>query len=266
MSAAPPQRPHPTVNILGVPVAATHMQEAVDRIFRWVDDRTPGYVLLTGVHGIMESQRDPELLEIHQRAAMCAPDGMPTVWLGWLRGHKSMDRCYGPGLMLEVLEQSVARGTRHYLYGGNEGVPEQLRDRLVERFPGLQIVGAESPPFRPMTPDEDAAVVARIAAAKADLVWVGLSTPKQDRWMSEHVGRVHAPVLLGVGAAFDFHTGRVRQAPHAIQRAGLEWAFRLVMEPRRLWRRYLYANPRFIVKATAQLLGLRRYTTTPEDQ
>lgn len=255
----------PTVNILGVPVAATHMQEAVDRIFRWVDDRTPGYVLLTGVHGIMESQRDPDLLEIHQRAAMCAPDGMPTVWLGWLHGHKSMDRCYGPGLMLEVLQQSVARGTRHYLYGGNEGVPEQLRDRLVERFPGLQIVGAESPPFRPLTPEEDDAVVARIAAAEADLVWVGLSTPKQDRWMAAHVGRVHAPVLLGVGAAFDFHTGRVPQAPRPIQRAGLEWAFRLAMEPRRLWRRYLYANPRFVVKAAAQVLGLRQYTTTPRD-
>lgn len=259
------ESPHPTVNILGVPVAATHMQEAVDRIFGWVTDPTPGYVLLTGVHGIMESQRDPELLEIHQRALMCAPDGMPTVWLGWAHGHETMDRCYGPDLMLEVLSQSVERGTRHYLYGGDVGVAEQLRDRLVERFPGLQVVGAECPPFRPLTEDEDAQVIERINGTKADMVWVGLSTPKQDRWMAAHAGRIDAPVLLGVGAAFDFHTGRVRQAPRPIQRAGLEWAFRLTMEPRRLWRRYLYSNPRFIIKATAQFLGLRRYSTTPRD-
>jgi len=265
VNRTPSRQPHPTVNILGVPVSATYMQEAVDRIFGWVTDRTPGYVLLAGVHGIMECQRDPELLEIYQRAAMCAPDGMPTVWLGWAHGHKSMDRCYGPGLMLEVLAQSVKQGTRHYLYGGDEGVAEQLRDLLVERFPGLLVVGAETPPFRALTRSEDEAVVTRIAEARADIVWVGLSTPKQDRWMAEHVGRIHAPVLLGVGAAFDFHTGRVRQAPRPIQRAGLEWAFRLAMEPRRLWRRYLYANPRFIVKASAQLLGLRRYTTTPRE-
>jgi len=255
----------PTVNILGVPVAATHMQDAVERIFRWIDERRAGYVLLTGVHGIMECQRDPELLDIYRRAAMCAPDGMPTVWLGWTHGHRTMDRVYGPGLMLEVFAQSVERGTRHYLYGGGEGVAEQLRERLVERFPGVCIVGAETPPFRPLTPKQDAALIERIRVSGADLVWVGLSTPKQDRWMADHVGRVHAPVLLGVGAAFDFHTGRLRQAPHPIQRAGLEWAFRLVMEPRRLWRRYLYANPRFIVKAAAQLLGLRRYDTTPRD-
>lgn len=254
------------VNILGVPIAAVNIQRAIDRINMWIDRGEQTYVTVTGVHGIMESQRDPALLKIHQRAGMCVPDGMPTVWLGWHHGHKTMDRVYGPELMLRFMEQSVQRGTRHYFFGGKEGVPEQLRDHLTERFPGLRIVGLHSPPFRAMTDDEEANLRDEIAEAAPDVIWVGLSTPKQERWMASHVGRVDARVLIGVGAAFDFHSGLVRQAPRIIQRAGMEWAFRTAMEPRRLWRRYLYNNPRFIYRALQQLTGLRTYSTNPETQ
>ncbi|MFH1532759.1 MAG: WecB/TagA/CpsF family glycosyltransferase [Pseudomonadota bacterium] len=252
------------VNILGVPIAAVDLQRAVDRINLWIDADVRTYVTVTGVHGIMESQGDSALLEIHRRAGMCVPDGMPTVWLGWLDGHRTMDRVYGPELMLRFLEQSVVRGTRHYFYGGAEGVSEQLRERMVERFPGLRVVGTRSPLFRPMTDDEEARLRDELAAVAPDVIWVGLSTPKQERWMDAHVGDVEAKVLIGVGAAFDFHTGRVRQAPRPVQRAGLEWAFRTAMEPRRLWRRYLYNNPRFIYRILQQHMGLRIYTTDPE--
>jgi N-acetylglucosaminyldiphosphoundecaprenol N-acetyl-beta-D-mannosaminyltransferase len=158
-----------------------------------------------------------------------------------------MRRVYGPDLMLAVLERAAARGWTSFLYGGKEGVPELLAERLVARFPGLRIVGWYSPPFRALTPDEDSAIVERINAARPDLVWVGLSTPKQERWMAAHVGHLVAPVLLGVGAAFDIHAGTLRQAPPWMQRSGLEWAYRLYREPRRLWRRYLSNNPRFVV-------------------
>ena len=254
------------VNILGVPIAAVNPRAAVDRINAWIDAGVRTYVTVTGVHGIMESQGAPDLLEIHRRAGMCVPDGMPTVWLGWHQGFKDMDRVYGPDLMLRFLEQSVARGTRHYFFGGAPGVPEQLRDRMVERFPGLRVVGTLSPPFRPMTDDEEARLREDLAASRPDVLWVGLSTPKQERWMAAHVGVVEAGVLIGVGAAFDFHTGRVRQAPRPVQRAGMEWAFRMVMEPRRLWRRYLYNNPRFILRTLQQLSGLRTYSTNPKTQ
>jgi N-acetylglucosaminyldiphosphoundecaprenol N-acetyl-beta-D-mannosaminyltransferase len=161
--------------------------------------------------------------------------------------------------MLAVCQASLQKGYRHFFYGGNEGVPELLRDKLQEKFPGLQVVGTYSPPFRPLTPEEDAAIVARINAARPDIVWVGLSTPKQERWMAAHLGKVQAPVMVGVGAAFDFHAGLKPQAPRWMQQSGMEWFFRMVTEPKRLARRYLHNNPRFVVAVLMQLLGLRRY-------
>jgi N-acetylglucosaminyldiphosphoundecaprenol N-acetyl-beta-D-mannosaminyltransferase len=236
------------VDVLGVGISAVDMTMAREEITRWIEAREPHYVCVTGVHGVMESQRDPELLTIHNSSGLTTPDGMPMVWAGRRAGAAWMSRVYGPDLMLSVLERAAERGWKSFLYGGKEGVPEMLAARLVERFPALEIAGMHAPPFRPITPAEDDEIVARINATGAELVWVGLSTPKQERWMAAHVGRLEAPALLGVGAAFDFHAGRVQQAPPWMQERGLEWMYRLAKEPRRLWKRYLQNNPAFVAR------------------
>jgi N-acetylglucosaminyldiphosphoundecaprenol N-acetyl-beta-D-mannosaminyltransferase len=253
------QKP-PRVNILGVGVSAVTKDLALRTIDGWIDRQDPHYVCVTGVHGVIESQRDEELRHIHNAAGLVTPDGMPLVWLSHLKGFRHVERGYGPDLMLALCEHSIERGYRHYFYGGAEGVPQQLATNLQQRFPGLQVAGAYSPPFRPLTEAEDAQVVDMINEADPDIVWVGLSTPKQERWMAAHVGRLNAPALLGVGAAFDFHTGRKPQAPHWMQRSGLEWLFRLMTEPRRLWKRYLINNPLFVTLVLLQALGLRKYS------
>lgn len=235
----------PRVDVLGVGVSAINMQMAVAEIERWIGAGEQHYVCVTGVHGVMESQRDPALKEIHNRSGLTTPDGMPMVWAGKKAGAADITRVYGPDLMLEVLALAAERGWRSFFYGAGPGVAEQLAARLSARYPGLQVAGTLSPPFRPLTAAEDEEVVAMINAADTDLLWVGLSTPKQERWMAAHVGRVRAPVLLGVGAAFDMHAGLLPQAPPWMQRNGLEWLYRLAKEPRRLWRRYLGNNPRF---------------------
>ena len=234
------------VNVLGVGISAVDIAMACDEITRWIEARERHYVCVTGVHGVMESQRDPELLAIHNASGLTTPDGMPMVWAGRRVGANCMSRVYGPDLMLSVLERAAARGWKSFLYGGKDGVPELLAARLMARFPTLKIAGMHSPPFRPLTPTEDEAIVSRINASGADLVWVGLSTPKQERWMAAHVGRLEAPALLGVGAAFDIHAGLVPQAPPWMQERGLEWFYRLTKEPRRLWKRYLRNNPAFV--------------------
>ncbi|MFW6060533.1 MAG: WecB/TagA/CpsF family glycosyltransferase [Phycisphaeraceae bacterium] len=256
--------PPPTVprrfDVLGVHVSAIDLDLAVRQLAHWIEHREAHYICVTGVHGVMESQSSEALRTIHNRAGMVTPDGMPLVWLGRLAGFRGMDRVYGPDLMLRVCEASVARRWRHFFFGGADGVAERLRDRLAQRFPGLLVADTFTPPFRAMTDDEDAALIERINASEADIVWVGLSTPKQERWMAAHLGRLHAPIMVGVGAAFDFHAGLKQQAPRWMQRAGLEWAFRLATEPRRLGRRYLRNNPRFLARIAAQLLtrGLPR--------
>jgi N-acetylglucosaminyldiphosphoundecaprenol N-acetyl-beta-D-mannosaminyltransferase len=247
------------VNILGVGVSALTLPQAVTILEAWIAGSTPQYVCVTGVHGVMESQRDQELRRIHNEAGLVTPDGMPLVWISRLKGHTNVGRVYGPDLMLAFCETSERKGYRHFLYGGGEGVAELLASRLKERFPGLAIVGTYCPPFRALEPDEDDEAVRRINQARPDIIWVGLSTPKQERWMRAHVGRITAPALVGVGAAFDFHAGLKRQAPRWIQHSGFEWLFRLAAEPRRLWRRYLYNNPRFIFLVALQALGLRRF-------
>jgi len=181
------------------------------------------------------------------------PDGMPLVWVAHLSGHPDVERVYGPDLMLEMCRASVSAGHRHFFYGGAPGVAQRLGDRLSARFPGLIVAGCHTPPYRDATAEEDEALVREIDAARADIVWVGLSTPKQERWMARHVGRVSAPVLVGVGAAFDFHAGLKKQAPRWMQRSGLEWSFRLVTEPRRLWKRYARNNPEFLWRIVRQL-------------
>lgn len=248
----------PRVDILGVGVSAITMADALRTIDGWIARGEHHYVCVSGVHGVMESQRDPTLRQVHNAAGLVTPDGMPLVWLSRLGGHRHVERVYGPDLMLALCARAVGR-YRHFLYGGGDGVAERLAARLRARIPGLALVGTETPPFRPLGAEEDAALVQRINAARPDIVWVGLGTPKQERWMSAHVEQLGASALIGVGAAFDFHAGLKRQAPRWMQRIGLEWLFRLLSEPRRLWRRYLVNNPAFIYAVLLQALGIRRY-------
>lgn len=254
------------VNIVGVGVSAIDMVQALETIDGWIARREQHYVCITGVHGIMESQRDEELRRIHNRAGLVTPDGMPLVWLSRLQGQRHVRRVYGPDLMLACCARAPARGYRHFFYGGADGVAGQLADRLVDRFPGLQVAGIHTPPFRPLSSAEDDAIVRTINAAEPDIVWVGLSTPKQERWMAVHQGRVRAPVLIGVGAAFDFLAGVKKQAPRWMQRSGLEWAFRMTSEPRRLAGRYLRNNPAFLWRVLFQAAGIARYELRTEHE
>ncbi|HWE01622.1 MAG TPA: WecB/TagA/CpsF family glycosyltransferase [Tepidisphaeraceae bacterium] len=253
---APPAR----CDVLGVGISAVNMASALATIARWVERRSKHYVCVTGVHGVIESQSDPALKAIHNAAGMVTPDGMPMVWLNRLAGNKHVQRVYGPDLMLAVCAATgVKGGARHFFYGGGEGVADLLAEKLREQFPRLQIAGTYCPPFRKLTAEEDRQIVETIDRSQADIVWVGLSTPKQEHWMSAHIGRIAAPVMIGVGAAFDFHAGLKSQAPHWMQRIGMEWFFRLITEPRRLWKRYLRNNPLFVWYVLLQRLGLMSF-------
>ena len=236
------------MDVLGVYVSAINMDVAVNTVQEWLTSGRPNYVCVTGVHGVMECQRDSDLLSIHNSAGMVTPDGMPMVWASRWAGVSGAGRVYGPELMLELCRSSVEQGWRSFFYGGKPGVAERLAATLVERFPGFQVAGTHVPPFRDLTSAEDAQVIERINAAGADLLWVGLSTPKQERWMAAHRDLINTPVMIGVGAAFDINSGSINQAPRFIQRSGFEWLYRLIQEPGRLWRRYLRNNPEFVIK------------------
>ncbi len=253
--------PKSPVNVLGTNIAPLNMVTAVDLIEGWINgDSTGHYVCVTGVHGVMEGFRNPQIRKAHNAADACVPDGMPMTWTGRYRGHRSMRRVYGPDLMLSLLERSAARGYTNFFYGGDTGVAEELARAMTGRFPGLRVVGTHCPPFRPLDHDERQELVAEIDRLRPDLMWIGLSTPKQEMFMSEFHSVLRAKVMLGVGAAFDFHTGRVRQAPRWVMRAGLEWFFRLCMEPRRLGPRYLRNNPAFVWNLFLQETGIRRFS------
>jgi N-acetylglucosaminyldiphosphoundecaprenol N-acetyl-beta-D-mannosaminyltransferase len=235
------------VDVLGVHVSTIDLPIAVSEIERFITEAQRTYVCVTGVHGVMESQRDGDLREIHNQSGLTTPDGVPMVWAARHAGAKATSRVYGPDLMLEVCARSETEGWRHYFYGAAPGVAAELAERLVARYPRLVVAGTMSPPFGEVSAADDVSIVAELEAAKPDIIWVGLSTPKQERWMASHRDRLTAPVLIGVGAAFDMHAGRLPQAPPWMQRNGLEWAYRLYREPRRLWRRYFANNPRFVV-------------------
>jgi N-acetylglucosaminyldiphosphoundecaprenol N-acetyl-beta-D-mannosaminyltransferase len=254
-----PIQPPSRVNVLGVGVSAINMDSALEAITDALRRRQNGYICVTGVHGVSEAQSDDSFRKILNRAFLCTPDGMPLVWVGRLKGHRQMGRVYGPDLMLAVMEASEKAGWRHFFYGGANQTAECLRQRLLLRFPKLLITGVFEPPFRPLDPTERAELKRQVAAARPDIFWVGLSTPKQEKFMAEFLPELDATLMIGVGAAFDFHAGRVKQAPRWMQRSGLEWVFRLCCEPRRLWKRYLKNNPLFIIRLFLQWSGLNAY-------
>ncbi len=253
-----PSSSAPRANILGVLISPINMRRALGTIGYWIGRRDIHYVTVTPAHAVMEAYEDPGLRRIFNASGMTTPDGMAIVWLLNLRGYRNVSRVYGPDLMLETCRAGLEPGYRHFLYGGEEGVASTLADKMRARFPGLKIVGTHTPPFRDLTEEEDRSVVELINTASPDIVWVGLSTPKQERWMAAHLGRIEPPVMIGVGAAFDFLSGTKPQAPRWMQRSGLEWLFRLATEPRRLWPRYRQ-YPRFVLLAIGQLLGLKHY-------
>jgi N-acetylglucosaminyldiphosphoundecaprenol N-acetyl-beta-D-mannosaminyltransferase len=247
------------VNVLGVGISVLNLQSALAAIIDAVKTRRKGYICVTGVHGVMEAQDDANFKSILNDAFLCTPDGMPMVWAGKLNGHREMRRVYGPDLMLDVCAWSEKSGGKHFFYGGADGVAELLAQKLKLKFSKLEIVGTFTPPFRPLNSDEEKKLAEQIRTAQPDILWVGLSTPKQEKFMAEYLPKLDVTLMVGVGAAFDFHSGRVKQAPRWMQRSGLEWFYRLCSEPRRLAKRYFRNNPLFILKFSAQLLRLKKY-------
>jgi N-acetylglucosaminyldiphosphoundecaprenol N-acetyl-beta-D-mannosaminyltransferase len=247
------------VDVLGVPLALTDYERTLDWMDATVAAGGRGYVCVAATHTVMACQEDPELRAAVLASDLTVPDGQPLVWAMNALGHDLSHRVYGPELMARAFERAARTGTRMYLYGGrNQGALVQLALNLRRRYPGVRIVGGYSPPFRALSGEEAEGVIRDINASRADVVWVGIGVPKQEKWMAAVRDRIDAPVLVGVGAAFDFHAGLVPQAPAWMQSAGLEWAYRLGREPRRLWRRYLRYNPRFVRGFARQWLGTAR--------
>ncbi len=252
----------PQATVLDVPLALTDYAGALDWIDAAVAADARAYVCVAAVHTVMEAREDAELRAAVDGAAFTVPDGQPLVWALRSLGHDIPARVYGPELMLQACERAVDSGQRQFFYGGRDDTSlHRLTQSLRERFPGLRIAGGWSPPFRELSERELDGVAARINGARPDVVWVGIGVPKQEKWMAAMRERLDAPVLIGVGAAFDFHAGLVPQAPGWMQRAGLEWLFRLRQEPRRLWRRYARHNPRFVTGFARQWAAERRGRT-----
>jgi N-acetylglucosaminyldiphosphoundecaprenol N-acetyl-beta-D-mannosaminyltransferase len=245
------------VNVLGSPIDVLSHEGALNRIAHWAASRESRYICITNAHSLVTATQEPEFAEVVRRADMATPDGVSVTWMLRWQGAPDQQRLTGPDLMWQYCEQAATRGEGIFLYGSSAATLERLQVKLLAAFPGLVIAGALSPPFRPLTAEEDEAQVRLINASGATTVWVGLGCPKQERWMAAHRGRIQA-VMVGVGAAFDFHAGTIRRAPVWMQNIGLEWLHRVLSEPRRLWRRYLVTNTLFVVKAALQLVHRRR--------
>ena len=255
-------------NVLGVGISPLNLELAQEALFAGADCAGfSGYVTITGVHGVIESQSDEELQKIHNRSFLSTPDGMPMVWMGRWNGFSHMDRVYGPEFMLNVFQATQESSHRHFFFGGADGVAQELKEKLEERFPGARVSGTYTPPFRPLTEEEELDLVKQIQAAKPHFFWVGLSTPKQERFMAAFLDKYrdrfqewsHGLIMLGVGAAFDFHSGKIAQAPRWVQRSGFEWLFRVFKDPKRLWKRYAIGNSLFISKIIPAMMGLKKY-------
>jgi len=252
--------PWQDINVLGIRIAGTNIPELLDVCDEAIALKRPLSVSFTGVHGIMEAQDSSAMRAVWSGLSVRVPDGMPLVVIGRsVHGIATMDRCYGPDFMLAAMERSVDRGYRHFFFGGTAGVAEDLQKAMETRFPGVTIVGTHTPPFRPLTEEELEQLESQLKELKPDCFWVGISTPKQERFMYENLKRLSVPTMFGVGAAFDFHTDRVTQAPRWMQRMCLEWLYRMCREPRRLMWRYLKSNPRFLWRYLLQLTKCRHY-------
>ena len=246
--------------VLGVRVDAVQIPDVIEIIERWIGEGGPcRYIAVTGMHGVSVAGRDPGFRRVLDDADLVVPDGMPLVWLGRSRGHALERRVYGPELMTEFCRRTRGRGYRHYFYGGRPGVAQRLSESLRVVDPGLQVAGAYAPPFGAVSRRESEQILDRINEASPDILWVGLGAPKQERWMWENCAHLRVPVLAGVGAAFDINSGLVRQAPVWMRENGLEWSWRLMLEPRRLWRRYLIDGSRFVANVALELSGLKRF-------
>ena len=247
------------VNVLGVGISVLNLKTALAAIADAVRERRKGYICVTGVHGVMEAQDDASFKKILNESFLCTPDGMPMVWAGKLNGQREMRRVYGPDLMLDLCAWSENSGCKHFFYGGADGVAELLAQKLKLKFPKLKVVGTFTPPFRALNVDEENKLREQVGLSQPYIFCVGLSTPKQEKFMAEFLPKLDVTVRIGVGAAFDFHSGRVKQAPRWMQRSGLEWFYRLCCEPRRLAKRYFKNNPLFALKFFAQLTGLKKF-------
>jgi N-acetylglucosaminyldiphosphoundecaprenol N-acetyl-beta-D-mannosaminyltransferase len=263
-------KPLAKTNILGIGITAISYEEVVCVCDHWLADRRipshserpdsrARYIAVTSVHGIISSVLDPSVRRCINQADVATPDGMPVVWALRSFGCKHQQRVYGPTLTLALCDMAEKRGYGIFLYGSSPETLEKLQKNLSRRYPSLRIAGSYSPPFRPLTNEEGAEIIQKISDSGAVLVFVGLSTPKQEQWMEAHCRRLAGMVLVGVGAAFDFHAGKLRQAPEWMQRRGLEWLFRLMVEPRRLWRRYLLVTPLFLPLWGLQRLGILQF-------
>lgn len=246
--------------VLGTQIAAVQVYDVIQQMEQWIlQRRRSHFIAVTNVHVVMEARHDCHFKKVLDSADLRVPDGMPLIWVGRLRGHSLPRRVYGPDLLLDFCRETPEKPYRHFFYGGAPGVAESLGEQLCARFPHLKIAGAYSPPFRSLTPQEDAEQIAMINQAAPDVLWVGLGCPKQERWMYEHRNLLHVPVAVGVGQAFDIHSGRSKQAPGWLRENGFEWLYRLAAEPRRLWRRYLVYNSLFMICESLELLGLTRF-------
>lgn len=246
--------------VLGVKIDAVQIPEATLEMQRWIARRETGrYVAVTGMHGIIEARHNSEFRAALNEADLVVADGMPVVWIGRLRGHAMQRRVYGPELMLQFCRQTASSGYRHYFLGGAPGIGEELAQKLTATCPGMAVVGVHSPPFRPTSASEDATIIDTINRAAPDVLWLGLGTPKQELWIRKHRAKLRVPVMIGVGAAFDFLSKRKKQAPIWMQENGFEWLFRLCQEPGRLWKRYLLGGPEFCLLLALEKLRLARF-------
>jgi len=246
-------------DILGIPIAMTDYGGAMNVMDAMIERREPGYVIAAAVHVVMVGQDDAAVRAALLGSTLTVPDGMPVVWAANWLGENLPDRVYGPELMRRYNDRCSERGHRVWLYGGrDQGSLAQLALSIRQKHPGINVVGGYSPPFRRLTDDEEDAIVDQINEAAPDVLWVGIGVPKQEKWMARMRSRLDVPVMCGVGAAFDFHAGRVSQAPDWMQERGLEWTYRIAQEPRRLLPRYLYYNPRFLAAIGGQLVRERR--------